>query len=302
MNEFLSELAALTLGGGVAVIVLALMARMSRGRYAARWRCWLWLLLCVRLTLPVPIRLPERVEVQPPIQITAPGNTVIYTYEPEELPKQEPETPDTTGPELPEPSVSAPDVKLPADPLSETPESKQEITLYQIVFAVWAAGASLMVLWYGVSHLRFLHWLRRWGNPVINAQTIRVFNTLGDELELNRRPELLVCTGLRVPVLVGMISPKLLLPEGEMGENALRYSLLHELTHFKRRDIWLKSLALLVNAVHWFNPLMWYMTRIIERDTELACDEAALKKLPAEEHGGYGTTILDAVERLKAAQ
>jgi len=73
------------------------------------------------------------------------------------------------------------------------------------------------------------------------------------------------------------------------------------LTHFNRRDIWLKSLALLVNAVHWFNPLMWYMTRLVERDTELACDEAALKKLPAEEHGGYGTTILDAVERLRAA-
>ena len=299
MNEFLSELAALTLGGSVAIVVLALTARMSRGRYAARWRCWLWLLLCVRLMIPFSIQLPERVDVQPPIQITAPGNTVIYTYEPEELPEQETLLPN--APESEEPVISAPNVELPARPLPEMPEPKQEITLYQIIFAVWAAGAILMVLWYAVSHLRFLRWLGRWGNPVINAQTIRVFKTLGDELELNRRPELLVCTGLRVPVLVGVLAPKLLLPEGEMGEKALRYSLLHELTHFKRRDIWLKSLALLVNAVHWFNPLMWYMTRLVERDTELACDEAALKKLPAEEHGGYGTTILDAVERLRAA-
>ena len=105
-----------------------------------------------------------------------------------------------------------------------------------------------------------------------------------------------------MPVLAGVFAPKLLLPEGEIGQNALRYSLLHELTHFKRRDIWLKTLALLVNAVHWFNPFMWYMTRLVERDTELACDEAALKLLPAEEHKAYGTTILDAVERLKTAQ
>jgi len=299
MDEFLSELAALTLGGSVAIVVLALMARMSRGRYAARWRCWLWLLLCVRLVIPVSIQMPERVEVQPPIQITAPGNTVIYTYEPEEIPEQEPLPPNAPTPEGP--VASEPDMELPARPLPEMPEPRQEITLYHIIFAVWAAGAVLTVLWYAVSHLRFLRWLGRWGSPVINAQTIRLFNTLGDELELNRRPELLVCTGLRVPILVGVLAPKLLLPEGEMGENALRYSLLHELTHFKRRDIWMKSLALLVNAVHWFNPLMWYMTRLVERDTELACDEAALKKLPAEEHGGYGTTILDAVERLKAA-
>ena len=159
-----------------------------------------------------------------------------------------------------------------------------------------------MLLWYAFSHLRFLRWLRRWGNPVMNGETIRVFNELGDKLSLNTRPGLMFCDGLRVSVLVGLISPKLLLPEGEMGESALRYSLLHELTHFKRRDIWLKSFVLLVNAIHWFNPFMWYMTRLVERDTELACDEAALKLLPAEEHSAYGTTILDAVERLKAAQ
>jgi beta-lactamase regulating signal transducer with metallopeptidase domain len=181
-------------------------------------------------------------------------------------------------------------------------EPEKQITLYQIVFAIWAAGAAAVLLWYLFSHWRFLRWLRRWGDPVINAGTIRLFNELGDKLELNRRPELLVCTGLKVPVLAGVFSSRLLLPEGEMGEHALRYSILHELTHFKRRDIWLKTLALLVNAIHWFNPFMWYMTRLVERDTELACDEAALKLLPAEEHKAYGTTILDAVGRLKTAQ
>ena len=94
--------------------------------------------------------------------------------------------------------------------------------------------------------------------------------------------------------------PVLLLPEGNLSDDEIRYSILHELTHFKRRDIWLKTLILWVNAIHWFNPLMWYMTRLVERDTELACDEAALKMLAPEEHGAYGRTLLDAVERLKA--
>ena len=299
MTEFLSELAALTLGGSVAVIVLALTARLSRTRYAAKWRCWLWLLLCIRLAVPVSVQLPEQVEVEPPIQITVPSNPVIYTYEPEAPVVQQPESelPEQNRPLTPVPDGNRP---TPSNPVQVYP--KQEITLYQVLFAVWAAGAAAMLLWYAFSHLRFLRWLRRWGNPVMNGETIRVFNELGDKLRLNARPGLLFCDGLRVPVLVGLIAPKLLLPEGEMGESALRYSLLHELTHFKRRDIWLKSFVLLVNAIHWFNPVMWYMTRLVERDTELACDEAALKLLPAEEHSAYGTTILDAVERLKAAQ
>ena len=297
MTEFLSELAALTLGGSVAIVVLALTARLSRTRYSARWRCWLWMLLCLRLAVPVSIQLPEQTEVKAPIQITAPGDIVIYEEKaPESLPVPEPVKPV-------EPTSPAPRPIVPTTPTKPSVvEPETQITLYQVVFALWAASAALVLLWYAITHWRFLRWLRRWGNPVVNAETIHLFNELGDQLELNRRPGLLVCMGLRVPILAGVFAPKLLLPEGEMDHNALRYSLLHELTHFKRRDIWLKTLALLVNAIHWFNPFMWYMTRLVERDTELACDEAALKRLPAEEHRAYGTTILDAVERLKVAQ
>lgn len=297
MTEFLTNLMSLTMGGTVAVVVMALTARMSRARYAARWRCWLWLLLCLRLMVPVSISFPEQTEIKAPIQITAPSDIVIFEEkESEQLPLPEPTQP--TVPTTPVPTPSVP--TTPSAPAVAEPE--KQITLYQIVFAIWAVGAVAVLLWYLFSHWRFLRWLRRWGDPVINAGTIRLFNELGDKLELNRRPELLVCTGLKVPVLAGVFAPRLLLPEGEMGEHALRYSILHELTHFKRRDIWLKTLALLVNVVHWFNPFMWYMTRLVERDTELACDEAALKLLPVEEHKAYGTTILDAVERLKTAK
>lgn len=100
-------------------------------------------------------------------------------------------------------------------------------------------------------------------------------------------------------MLAGLFRTVLLLPEDTPQGDELRFSLLHELTHYKRRDIWLKSLALLANVIHWFNPCMWYMVRLVERDTELACDEAALHRLPAEDHAAYGRTILNAVERLK---
>ena len=43
---------------------------------------------------------------------------------------------------------------------------------------------------------------------------------------------------------------------------------------------------------------MWYMVRAVERDTELACDEDVLRRLPAEQRAAYGRTILSAVERL----
>ena len=291
MTEFLTDLLSLSLGGTAAVLVLAFMARISRVRYAARWRCWLWLLLCLRLVVPVSIDLPEQTGAKAPVQITAPSDMVVIT-----LPTENPDPPAVSVPEREDPLVPQP---VPSKPVISAEPQEQGITLYQVAFVIWAAGALAVMIWYVVSHLRFLRYLSRWGNKAENPETIRIFNRIGDELGLDGRPQLLVCTGLRVPVLAGVFSPKLLLPEGELEEDALRYSILHELSHFKRRDIWLKTVALMVNAVHWFNPVMWYMTRLVERDTELACDEAALKKLPVAEHKAYGATILNAVERMK---
>ena len=133
-----------------------------------------------------------------------------------------------------------------------------------------------MLVWAAVSHLRLLRYLRRWAGPVRDGDTLRLFDRTGDRLHLHARPALRQCRGLRVPMLAGLLSPVLLLPEEPLNPQSLRYSILHELTHFRRRDIWLKTLALWVRAIHWFDPLVWLMAGAIERDTELACDEASL--------------------------
>ena len=100
-------------------------------------------------------------------------------------------------------------------------------------------------------------------------------------------------------MLAGLLRPAILLPPGALSGEELGFSLLHELTHYRRRDVWLKTLVLWVNALHWFNPLMWYMVRLVERDIELACDEDALRALPPQDFAAYGQTILDAVARLR---
>ena len=88
-------------------------------------------------------------------------------------------------------------------------------------------------------------------------------------------------------------------PFSARDPQSLRYTLLHELSHYRRRDIWLKTVSLAACAVHWFNPMVWYMHHIIAQDTELACDEALLRFLPKEEYSAYCRTILDSVRRIQ---
>ena len=63
------------------VLLLLLAARLTRGRYAARWRCTAWLLLSLRLAVPFPL-LPHMGPAEAPVQLTVPSNPVVFTYSP----------------------------------------------------------------------------------------------------------------------------------------------------------------------------------------------------------------------------
>lgn len=300
MADLLPALGALTLGGSAAVGLLALASRSPRARYGARWRCLAWMLLCLRLAVPIPL-LPQGEEpLQSPVRLPAPPDTVIYHGPAPQSPGGTGQigagqaTPNQPGQVVPPGDATQSGAEGPGEP----EQGGFSLSLSQALLVVWLAGAVVMALWMLFSHLRFLRYLRRWAGPADDPETVQHYNRAGDLLGLDRRPRLLRCPGLAAPMLAGLFRPALLLPEGEQEPKALRCALLHELTHYRRRDVWLKALALWVNTLHWFNPVMWYMVRLVERDTELACDEGVLRLLPPEEHAAYGRTILDAVDRL----
>lgn len=301
MTDFLAQLGALSLGGGAVILLLLGAGHLMRMKYAARWRCVGWLLLCLRLAVPVSLvsLLPAQgAQAAAPIRLELPSDRVVYTYQPPVRPSLPAQGGTTGGEQIAAPGDSA----VPAAPAAQQPSVPAfTLSLSQLLFLLWLLGAAAVLVWAAVSHLRLLRYLRRWAGPVREPDTLRLFNQIGDQLHLYTRPALRRCQGLQVPMLAGVLSPVLLLPEEGLEPQALRYSILHELTHFRRRDIWLKTLALWVRVIHWFNPLVWLMAAAIERDTELACDEASLAQLPRTEHAAYGRTILAAAQRVKNA-
>jgi len=90
----------------------------------------------------------------------------------------------------------------------------------------------------------------------------------------------------------------LILPEVEMSQRELKVILEHELTHFKRRDLWVKSLTLVANAIHWFNPVAYRLTKNIDTFCELSCDEQVVSDMNMEERQFYGETILNVLCRV----
>ena len=90
----------------------------------------------------------------------------------------------------------------------------------------------------------------------------------------------------------GLLRPVIVLPTGGPALDNLPAVLRHELTHYRRRDLWYKALLALVTGIHWFNPLVHTMGRAVSLDCERSCDRAVVKGLDAGERRAYGDMLL----------
>jgi beta-lactamase regulating signal transducer with metallopeptidase domain len=145
---------------------------------------------------------------------------------------------------------------------------------------------------------RFMRRLSRTNLPVEGEMVSALLKECQNDFGLHKRIGLVSNCLVATPMLTGLYKHVLILPEVEMSEAELRMVLRHELTHLKRRDILIKLLALLTNAVHWFNPLAYRLRRDIDTYCELSCDEGVVSGLNTEERRFYGETILNVLSRV----
>ena len=103
-------------------------------------------------------------------------------------------------------------------------------------------------------------------------------NTLLREMDMGH---ILVFTNdvIASPLVCGLLAPRIYLPARmDFGNTELlRHNICHETMHIRRRDNWIKCIMLITLCIHWFNPLVWIMSRYLAADLETACDEAVLR-------------------------
>jgi len=106
----------------------------------------------------------------------------------------------------------------------------------------------------------------------------------------------IVTDKVKSPALFGVVRPRLLLPEGmleTLSAEELRYVFLHELAHLKRHDIYLGWLMVVLQVLHWFNPLVWLAFGRMRADRELACDGLVLSTMGSDKSQAYGRTLVN---------
>lgn len=157
-----------------------------------------------------------------------------------------------------------------------------------ILFVFWQAG---MILILGFNLICYLLYARSLNKHNISAdqQEIELLNNLSERKSALR---LYKNSMVQTPILIGFFHPVILLPDKKYEDMKLRNILMHEITHMKRYDIFVKWLFICIGAIHWFNPLVYFVRREMNKACELACDESVIKRFDNSEMQQYGNTLI----------
>lgn len=185
-------------------------------------------------------------------------------------------------------------------PQALAPSTHQAFSIARTLFAVWLAGALMVLLFQSIRHARFLRLVRRWQGPV--PQGVQVALAEQSARLGIRPPPAYTAPCVQSPTVVGLLRPMLLLPAIAYDPQQLNLMLTHELIHYKHGHLWGKALGCLALAVHWFNPIMPFVLREMGSMCEMACDETVLTLEAPEHRSVYVDAILNAALLTRAAR
>lgn len=175
--------------------------------------------------------------------------------------------------------------------------AQQSLSWGMVLCALWLTGMTAVAAVYIVRQWRFRVLVGRWSIPVTDHHLLGMLEQVREEVHIKRRLPLKLCKGISTPMLFGLWSTVILLPDRGYDDEELYYILKHECIHYKDKDLYIRLLICVATIVHFFNPVMWLMARVTAIQCELACDERVMEGMGAKKRKDYGRVILQEIER-----
>ncbi len=276
---FPSSLLRMSLSGTVIIFIIVFLRAFFINRLPKKTFFALWLVALLRLILPFSI----------PFSYSA--YSLLYTDMPSAV--QQPVSAPSAAP-LMSAHPAAEQVSAPASVLSTLPKAQDSSLIPPLLFFLYCAGAAACALYLMIAYFRLqrefkmslpvehpapLLWLEQ--HPFKRSVTIRQSDRILS------------------PFTYGICRPVILMPKQFDWDNEeqLSYVLMHEAIHIRRLDAALKLIMAAAVCMHWFNPMVWVMYLLFNRDIELSCDEAVIETFGEKSKASYALTLISMEEK-----
>lgn len=330
MAQIFGVVLSLSVSGALVGLIILLIRPVTRKIFSKKWTYYLWLLVLIRLLIPVhaDINIVEQLSTK----ITQMGRqwestdstagkvpAIMWENERADMLSEETDimnageivgaagTKQETGQENPE-SAGTKQKTEQQIPKNTSPETGGETVadkravIFRIAAMLWIVGIILSAVWKIRSYQGYSREIRSGCIPITNEKVLAKAVEIQVRLRIGHRMALYESQTVDSPMLIGLIQPYIILPSKLLTamsgrEYDICLILHHELVHYKRRDIWYKWLFQAVVCVHWFNPFVYLFQRKFHTDCELACDEMVMALLSEEGRKAYGNVLLDVADK-----
>ena len=159
---------------------------------------------------------------------------------------------------------------------------------------IWGIGLALCVLYFAIAYIRCCREFMT-SQPVENAFTVQWLTTHNCKRPVTIRQT----DSITAPLTYGIFRPVILMPiqTDWTDTKKLQYVLEHEYVHIRRFDGVTKFLLTVALCTHWFNPLVWVMYILANRDIELSCDEKVVRIFGETVKSVYALILIDMAEK-----
>ncbi len=274
--------------GSLLIILIIAIRTFARRKIPKRYICILWLLVMIRLIIPVSFEsgygiLPATSEI---FNLSGRDQgTLINHRHDRDVP--EAGIPSMEAGLIDEDGILAADDAAPVDDEGKNDEiSLPRYPYLDVLSVIWLTGSAIMLAYMVVS-------------VILTGRRIRF--AVPDTCQIPVNPTDTVLKDVRVylaedimvPFLCGLITPKIVIPYDLPGEDK-NHVVRHELAHIKRHDHILKPLFFVILAMYWYNPFVWVAFRLFSIDMEMACDEAVVDRYDENDRNEYVLALLSA--------
>lgn len=268
------KLLQMSLAGGVMILVITVIRALAIERLPKKTFLALWAAALARLLAPVSLS----------------SALSIYSLLARRAPAAAEWTAVPALPALPAETGAAAAAAAAAQQTASAPAAQPPVWTI-----VWAVGAAVCAVVFAAAYGRCSREFRA-SFPVENDVTRRWLQSH----PLRRTIAIRQSGRISSPLTFGVLRPVILMPKKTdwTDETALRYVLEHEFVHIQRFDVLSKLLLIAAVCVHWFNPLVWVMYVLANRDLELSCDETVLRRFGGDVRAAYARVLI----RMEAAR
>lgn len=276
MNEFIKILLSLSVSGALLLLLILGLKPLYKNRFSKRWQYYIWIVVALRFLLPFT---PDNAIVG---SLFEKIDTVAITNE---IP---------TSPNIPVPADTG---NNNAEPIQTNREinaaaMREPINKYVCLFFVWSALALILFVRKITVYQGFIQYIKAGNKEVSDIKILNLLSDCEEKLNIKTRVELSRNSLIASPMLIGFFRPRIILPIGELEDRELSYIFVHELIHYKQRDMFYKWLIQIVVCVHWFNPFVYLLEKEVNKSCELSCDEKVISVLDDTARREYGDTLI----------